>query len=49
MSELHFVKMTEEEELKTEVRGGVGCILLNRQSPGSCSSDFFMLVKSLPN
>ena len=26
-----MVKMTEEEdELKTEVRGGVGCILLNR-------------------
>ena len=41
--------MTEEEELKTEVRGGVGCILLNRQSPGSCSSEFFMLVKSLHN
>ena len=24
--------MAEEEELKTEVRGGVGCILLNRHS-----------------
>ena len=40
-----MVRMTEEEEeLKTEVRGGVGCILLNRHFDFAVNARFFIFI-----